>query len=98
MSYSLEKEKFIKKTQAEFSKLAISLLTKKSFMKRLEKVTKDMHKEQKEIRKVPVNAAIHLVKTHFEQNKASTPLVAKLPLNSPTKAVSEAIKHVSYRN
>jgi alanyl-tRNA synthetase len=33
MSYSPEKEKLIKETQAEFGKLTISLLTKKAFLK-----------------------------------------------------------------
>ena len=98
MSYSPEKEKLIKETQAEFAKLSIPLLTKKAFLKRLEIVAKDIHKEQKETQKVQVNAAINLVNTHFEQNTASTSLVAKLSPNSSTKAISEAIKHVSHKN
>ena len=96
MPFSPEKEKLIKEIQAELAKLTIfSSLTKKVFTMRFEKVAKDMLKEQKEIQKVQVNAAIHLVKTNFEQNKASTSFVVKLPANSPAKIISEAIKYAS---
>ncbi|KAH6714529.1 tRNA synthetases class II (A)-domain-containing protein [Leptodontidium sp. MPI-SDFR-AT-0119] len=98
MPFSPEKETFMKETQAELARLTISTLTKKSFTQRSEKVSKDMLKEQKESQKAQVDAAIHLVDTHFEQNKASTSFVAKLPPNSSAKAVSDAIKHVSHKN
>lgn len=96
MPFSREKEQLIKETQSELAKLTISTLAKKAFTHRFEKVAKDTLKEQKGIQKVQVDAAIHLVKTHFEQNKASTSFVVKLPpANSSAKVVMEAIKHVS---
>jgi alanyl-tRNA synthetase len=98
MPFSLEKERLIKETQAELAKLTISTLTKKAFTRRFEKVAKEMLKEQKENQKVQVDAAIHLVKTHFEQNNASTSFVARLPANSSIRVVSEVIKRVSSKN
>jgi len=96
MPFSREKEQLIKETQSELAKLTISTLAKKAFTHRFEKVAKDTLKEQKGIQKVQVDAAIHLVKTHFEQNKASTSFVVKLPpANFSAKVVMEAIKHVS---
>ena len=96
MPFSHEKEQLVKEIQSELSKLTISTLTKKEFTHRFEKVAKDTLKEQKEIHKVQVDAVIHLVKTHFEQNKDSTFFITKLPLaSSSSKVVMEAIKQVS---
>ena len=95
MPFSHEKEQLIKETQTELAKLTISTLAKKVFTHRFEKVAKDTLKEQKEIQKVQVDAAIQLVKTHFEQNEASMSFVAKLPhANSSAKVVNEAVKQV----
>jgi len=98
-----EKEQLVKETQTELAKLTISTLTKRAFTHRFEKVIKDMVKEQKEIHKIQVDAAVHLVKIHFEQNEAnSTFFVSKLSpkiVNSSSstsaKVVMEVIKHVS---
>lgn len=95
MPLSSEKETFIKETQAELAKLSISTLTKKAFTKRLETVAKAIHKEQKAAQKSQTDAAIRLVKGHFERNETSTSLIAKLPATSSAKAVSDAIKYVS---
>ena len=98
--FSHEKEQLVKETQSELSKLTISTLTKRAFTHRFEKVVKDMVKEQKEVQKIQVDTAVHLVKTHFEQNEASTFFVSKLfpttvNSSSSTKVVTEVIKHVS---
>jgi alanyl-tRNA synthetase len=51
----------------------------------------------REVRKIANDLETkHLVR--LEQNTASTSFIAKLHPNSSTKAVSEAIKHVSHKN
>ncbi|KAL9000936.1 MAG: hypothetical protein Q9188_005555, partial [Gyalolechia gomerana] len=88
-------ELFIKVTQGKLAYLTIPLLTKTVFTTRLDKVVKDMMKEQKEMLKVQVDTVIHPVKIHFQQCKASTSFVAMITGNTSAKAVSEAVKHFS---
>ena len=96
MCSSAEKENFLKDTQAELAGLTLSALTRRLFTKRCERVALEMLREQKEILKVNLTAAMHLVKTHFEKNKSSTSLVTRLPVSSfLAKTVSECVKHVS---
>ena len=97
MHFSSEKETLMEEIQAELAGLIISTLNEKSFAQRFDKAFKDMLKEQKEIQKAQVDAAIYLVDTHFEQIKASNSFVVKLPSKSSAKVVLDAIKHV-YNN
>lgn len=54
-----------------------------------------MLKEQKEMHKANLAAAMHLINSHFEHNKSSTSFVARLPANSSSaKTVSECVKQV----
>ena len=90
-----EKEALFKETQAALSKLVISTSSKNVFTKRLEKIGKDILKEQKEAQKAQVDAAIDFIKPHFEQHQASTSFVAQLPTDLCAKAVFESIKIAS---
>lgn len=95
MSFSTDKEILMKDIQIELARLTISALTKRAFTRRCEKVAVDMLKEQKEMHKANLAAAMHLINSHFEHNKASTSFVARLPVNSfSAKTVSECVKHV----
>ncbi|CAF9938183.1 Alanine--tRNA ligase [Imshaugia aleurites] len=95
MSYSTDKENLVKDIQGELARLTISTLTKRAFTRRCEKVAVDMLREQKEMHKVNLAAAMHIINTHFGQNKASTSFVARLPVSSSSaKIVSECVKHV----
>jgi len=98
MPFSSQNETSMKEVQAELLKSNISTLTKRSFTQRIEKASKEILKEQKQIQKAQVDAVVHLVDTHFEENKASTSFIAKLPSRSSAKAVPNAIKHVSNKN
>ena len=89
------KEVLFKETQAALSKLVISTSSKSVFAKRLEKIGKDILKEQKEAQKAQVDAAIDFIKCHFEQHEASTSFVARLPTDLCAKAVFESIKIAS---
>ena len=95
MSFSTNKETLMKDIQAELARLTLSVLSKRAFTRRCEKVAENMLKDQKEMHKASLAAAMHLIKTHFEHNKASTSFVARLPGNScSAKTVSECVKHV----
>lgn len=98
LPFSAEKEKLIKETQTELNQLSISTLTKKDFVKRFDKVTKDMVKQQKEHQKADVDKVLSLVKSHFEKNKDSTTFVGKVPDSSSSKAIAEVVKHVSTKD
>ena len=95
MSFSTNKETLMKDIQDELARLTISALAKRAFTRRCEKVAENMLKDQKEMHKANLAAAMHHIKSHFEHNKASTSFVAKLPENScSAKTVSECVKHV----
>jgi alanyl-tRNA synthetase len=98
LTFSAEKEKFIKETQTELNHLSISTLTKKAFIKRFEKVAKDTIADQKKAQKAETDKVLSVIKSYFEKNKDSKTLVAKIPANSSSKAVAEAIKHVSTKD
>lgn len=95
MSFSPEKEELAKDIQSELANLTISTLVKKTFLKRLEGITKDMVKQQKETLKIQIDAGIHLIDTHFKQNTTSTSFVLRLPGNASAKVVSDIIKYVT---
>ncbi|KAF2108907.1 alanyl-tRNA synthetase [Lophiotrema nucula] len=97
-AFSPEKEKLAKDAQAKLTNLSISILTKKALMKRLEKIVKEVNKEQKKVQKARVDAVIELVEAHFELNKTSTSFVAQLPFNSTAKAIADAIKYLTSKN
>ncbi len=95
MSFSTDKETLMKDIQAELARLTISALTKRGFTRRCDKVAVDMLKEQKEKQKANLAAAMHLIISHFEHNKANTSFVIKLPTSSfSAKTVSECVKHI----
>ena len=96
MPFSAGKESFMRSTQAELARLTISTLTKREFKQRCDQMASEMHKEQKEIHKVNLAAAVQLVDSYFEHNKSSMSFVAKLPVDSSSvKVVSDCIKHVA---
>ncbi|KAF2675369.1 putative alanyl-tRNA synthetase [Microthyrium microscopicum] len=95
MSFSPEKEQSAKEISVELKNLSISTLTKKAYLKRFEKVTKDLVTEQKTAQKAETDKVLGLIKSHFEKNKDSSTFVAKVPDKSSSKAITEVIKHVS---
>ncbi|KAF1992139.1 alanyl-tRNA synthetase [Aulographum hederae CBS 113979] len=98
MPFTPEKEKSAKQTQAELNNLSISTITKASFTKRYEKIAKDILKEQKEAQKLENQKILDLIKESFSKSEGKTSLVAKVPFPTSSKAVSEAIKHVSSKD
>jgi alanyl-tRNA synthetase len=90
-----EREKIVKTMQLELNNLAISLLTKKQFIKRFDKVKSDILKQQKEAQKAELDKVITAVKSHFEKSE-SNPFVGKF--NVSARTVTEAIKHVSTKD
>lgn len=95
MSTSTDREILMKDMQAELARLTISALAKRAFTRRCEKVAVDMLKEQKEMQKTNLAAAMHLINSHFEHNKASTSFVARISTTSfSAKMVSECVKYI----
>jgi len=90
-----EKEKQAKLVGVELNELSISTLTKKSFVKRLEKIKTDIVKGQKEQQKAENEKVLKLIKDHFAAQPDSQTFVAKIPFSVNNKAVPEAIKWVS---
>lgn len=96
ISFSTEKETFMEDTQTKLAELIVSALTKRTFTRRCEKVAMDVLREQKEMHKASLSAAMHFVDTYFELNKASLSFVARLPGETIfAKTVSECVKQVS---
>jgi alanyl-tRNA synthetase len=98
LAFSPEKEKLVKETGAELNSLSISTLTKKGFTKRFEKVSKDLITEQKKAQKAEIETVMSVIKSYFEKNKDSKTLVAKIPSNSSSRAIGDAIKQVSTKD
>ena len=99
MSFSTDKGTMLKTTQTELAGLTISTMTKRALTRRCEKVAMDMLKEQKELQKANLAAAMNFINTHFEHNNSSKSFVARLPVNSSSaKTVSECVKHVSSKH
>jgi alanyl-tRNA synthetase len=97
MKFGPEKEKLAKQTQTELNELSVSALTKKKLVKQFDKITKDILKEQKEAQKQENEKVLKIVKEHFghPDNFDKRHFVTKIPFPTSSKAVSEAIKHVS---
>ena len=95
LPYMAEKGVLFKEAQTALSKLVISTSNKSLFTKRLEKIGKDILKEQKEAQKAQIDSAIDFVTSHFEQHQTSTSFVAQIPTELCAKALVESIKIVS---
>jgi alanyl-tRNA synthetase len=95
MKFSREKEQTAKEIGLEMATLNISVLTKKKFVQRFEKVTKDLVKEQKEAQKADVDKLLSTIKTHFEKDGKTT-FVGKFDVSA--KAVTDVVKHVSSKD
>lgn len=74
-----EDETLVKQAQAELVTSSISILDKKVLPRRLEEITNEILKGQKESLKVQVETAITLVETAIEQDPASTLFFVQLP-------------------
>ncbi|KAL8788368.1 MAG: hypothetical protein Q9195_007326 [Heterodermia aff. obscurata] len=90
-----EKEVLFKETQAALSKLVVSTFSRSVFTKRLEKIGKEILKEQKEAQKAQVDAVIAFVQSHFGQHQTSTFFVAQLPTDLCAKALFDSIRILS---
>jgi alanyl-tRNA synthetase len=91
MAISQEKETLVKQAQAELATLAISILDKNSFARRLEEIARDMVKEQKRNWKSQTEAAIRLVETQVKSNSNSLAFVVELPAGCSAKMKSPSI-------
>lgn len=90
-----EKDKQTKVIGVELNELSISTLTKKEFVKRLDKVKSDIVKDQKQQQKDENEKVLKLIKDHFAAQPDSQTFVSKIPFPVNNKAVPEAIKWVS---
>jgi alanyl-tRNA synthetase len=91
-----EKERIVKTMQLEINTLGISILTKKAFIKRFDKVKADILKHQKEAQKAELDKLLTAIKSHFEDDKAAKPFVSKLGVSSRT--LTDAIKQISTKD
>ena len=91
------KEQRVKQAQTELNELSISTLKKNELRKRLEKFTKDILNEQKAAQKAENEKVLNVVKEYFSktENLNRRDAVIKVPFETSSKAVSEALKHVS---
>lgn len=92
-----QKEQRVKQTQIELNELSISTLKKAALRKRFEKITKDILNEQKAAQKAENEKVINAIKEYFsrDENEDKRNAVIKIPFDTSSKAVSEALKHVS---
>lgn len=97
MPFSPQKEQRVKQTQVELNDLSISTLRKVAIRKRFEKVTKDILNEQKAAQKAENEKVLNVIKEHFskDENLDRKDAIIKIPFDTSSKAVSEALKHVS---
>ncbi|KAB8596100.1 hypothetical protein FH972_025809 [Carpinus fangiana] len=98
MPHGAEKEQLAKQSSQRLNELSVSALKKTAFKERLTKVTKQIVDEQKAVQKAENKKVLELISKHFADNKESKQFVAKLELSSGSKAISEAIKHVSSKD
>jgi alanyl-tRNA synthetase len=90
MKYGPEKEVKEKEISVEFKKLSISTLTKKDLGKKLDDVSKEILKHQKEAQKA--------AKEYFSENADKQVAVLKMPFKTTSKSVAEAIKFYSTKD
>jgi alanyl-tRNA synthetase len=89
MPISSDKEKAAKAFSGDLDALTISTLTKKSFIKRFETVSKNILKEQKEHQKKEVASIVTAIKEHFADGKNTT-YVGQV--KGSTRSITEAVK------
>lgn len=94
--YTSEKDQLIKQVQADLATLSISTLTKKAYLARFDNVLRDATKAQKAVQKAQVDAAMAVIREHYEKNQESKVNVIKIPSTS-AKAISEAVKKMSQK-
>jgi alanyl-tRNA synthetase len=93
----VEKERIVKTMQLELNNLVISTLTKKTFIKRFDKVKADVLKQQKEAQKADIDKVISVIKGQFSGDNAnSKAFVGKF--RASAKAVTESIKYFSLKD
>lgn len=98
MPHNNEKEAAAKVVQVRLNELSISALKKNDFKARFAKVTKQIIEEQKIAQKAENKKVIDMISEHFSKNKDSKRFVAKVDISSGSKAIGEAIRHVSTKD
>ncbi len=97
MPNSSKKEQLVKQMQTQLNELSVSALRKTELKNRFAKVSKDLLEHQKATAKAENKKAIDAINEHSAkpENKEKSYMVVKLPISANTKAVTEALKHVS---
>ncbi|KAF1808698.1 putative alanyl-tRNA synthetase [Eremomyces bilateralis CBS 781.70] len=90
-SYSAEKDAEMKKVQFDLGALAVSLLTKRTFAKRIETLVKDANKEKTKLEKELSTKVLEVVKAQLAKD-TSPFAVVKIPYKTTAKTISEALK------
>ena len=100
MLQSASKEQLSKSIQLKLNTLNVSALKKSAFKDRFAKVQKAIVDEQKAIQKAENKKVIDTINSHFAQkeNQAKKLLIARVPVSVNSKAISEAIKHISSKD
>lgn len=99
MAHGADKEQAAKTSTTTLNELAISSLRKSAFRERLAKVTKQIVEEQKSAQKAESKKVIDGINDFFAkpENKAK-PFIARMPISGNSKAINDAIKHVSSKD
>lgn len=94
MPFSVEKETEAKSTQADFSKLLISAVTKAEMDKVLQRIVKGIIDESKARQKAESKSALDSVSAYFEKNPNRGYAVMVLPgISANAKALAEVVAH-----
>ena len=95
--YSPDKDQTLKQTQIELNTLSISAVTKNKLRDRFAKILKQQLDYQKAAAKAINKKTLDTVTAYFAQpENAEKPfLVTTVPVSANSKAITEAIKHVS---
>ena len=100
MPFGPELENRAKQVSAQLGKLDISALRKATFRERFTKVSKKIVDEQKAAQKKENKMVLDLIADHFskQENQNTKHFVTKVMLSPGSKAISEAIRHVSSKD
>lgn len=96
MAYGADKEAAAKQATARLNDLAVAALSKTAFRDRLAAVSRGIVDGQKAAQKLESKRVLDAISDFFAkpENK-SRPLVARMPISGNSKAINDAIKHVS---
>ncbi|KAK4987227.1 Alanine--tRNA ligase [Elasticomyces elasticus] len=99
MPFGAEKEQRSKQLQVELNQLTISAVTKSKLREQFSKTLKNILDHQKAAQKEEQKSVLEAISSHFATNKDNKSAVLKVgPISANSKAINEAIKHVSSKN